>query len=55
MVTSDPYISSTRKLPQKKLKSLSREAVKLLFFPTVIVATGMEPGPTIDTDSKVEV
>lgn len=29
MVTSDPYISSIRKLPKKKLKSLSREAVQL--------------------------
>jgi hypothetical protein len=50
MVTSDPYISSIRKLPQKKLKSLSREAVELLLSPTVTAATGTEPDPTMDTD-----
>lgn len=54
MVTSDPYISSIRKLPQKKLKSLSREAVELLLSPTVTIAIGTEPSPTIDTDSEVE-
>lgn len=40
MVTSDPYISSIRKLPRKNLKSLSKETVELLLSPTVIIATG---------------
>ncbi|XP_071576607.1 uncharacterized protein [Temnothorax nylanderi] len=52
MVSSDPYISSIRKLPQKKLKSLSREAVELLLSPTV--ATGTESGTTLDTDLEVD-
>jgi len=30
MITSDPYISSVRKLPQKSLKSLLPEAIELL-------------------------
>lgn len=51
LITSDPYISSIRKLSQKKLKSLSREAVELLLSPTVTVATGRESRSTINTDS----
>jgi len=36
LVASDPFISSLRKLPQKKLKSLSPEAVQLLISPIEI-------------------
>lgn len=53
LVTSDPYISSIRKLPQKKIKSLSREAVKLLLSPTMTV-TGTKFESTIDADSEVD-
>lgn len=35
LVTSDPYISSIRKLPQKKLRLLLPEAMELLMSPTL--------------------
>ena len=35
LVTSDPYISSVRKLPQKPLKSFAAEAVQLLEPPEI--------------------
>lgn len=35
LVTSDPYISSLKKLPQKKFKSLTPEAIDLLVSPGV--------------------
>ncbi|XP_076660390.1 uncharacterized protein LOC143363727 [Halictus rubicundus] len=60
MVTSDPYISSIRKLPKKKMKSLSPEALKMLLSPFVpynerqTVAqeeNGSEEGSDIEDDS----
>lgn len=50
IVIFDPYISSIKKLPQKKLESLSREAVELLFSSTVSVATGTKSDSTIDSE-----
>lgn len=38
LVTSNPYISSIRKLPQKKMKSLSKEAIGLLLSPEIPIA-----------------
>lgn len=59
LVTSDPHISSIRKLPQKKLKSLSPEAVAMLIAPRVTTAAdefcatiGAVPGLVIDTNSE---
>lgn len=51
MVTSDPYISSIRKLPQKSLKSLSQEAIELLEFPTIHSATTDEIYSDFDSES----
>lgn len=58
LVTSDPYISSVRRLPQKKLKSLSPEAVAMLIAPKVTAAADefcaeieAVPGVVIDTNS----
>lgn len=48
MVTSDPYISSIRKLLQKKLRSLPAEAVELLLPPSI---TGQS---TVETDSEFD-
>jgi len=42
MITSDPYISSLRKLPQKKLKTLSPDALKLLIPPKIQAAEHTE-------------
>lgn len=36
LVTFDPFISSLRKLPKKKLKIMSPEAVELLIPPTIV-------------------
>lgn len=59
LVTSDPYISSIRKLPQKNLKSLSPEAVGMLLAPTVNAAAdqfgntnAIEPDLAADTSSE---
>lgn len=53
LVTSDPYIFSLRKVPQKKLKSLSWEAVELLCPPTMTTVE-YENSSTIDTDSETD-
>lgn len=52
MVTSDPYISSIRKLPQKSLKSLSPEVIELLDSPTVHGAITNEKYTDFDTESS---
>ncbi|XP_071571307.1 uncharacterized protein [Temnothorax nylanderi] len=39
LASSDPYISSLRKLPQKKLKSLYPETVKLLTSPSLYASS----------------
>jgi hypothetical protein len=40
LLASDPYISSLRKLPCKKLKSLLPEAVQLLTAPSISTSEG---------------
>lgn len=52
MVTSDPYISSIRTLPQKPLKSLSPEAIELLDSPTYHAATTDEKYTDFDSESS---
>lgn len=59
LVTSDPYISSIRNLPQKKLKSLSPEAVAMLLAPTVTcgdidIQRGLPSDTTSEDDSSSE-
>lgn len=52
MVTSDPYVSSIRKLPQKPFKSLSPEAIELLESPTIHGATTDEIYSDFDSESS---
>ena len=52
LVTSDPYISSIRKLPQKPLKSLSPEAIELLVPPTFHVAATDDKYTNFDSESS---
>ena len=53
LVTSDPYVSSIRKLPQKKMKSLTKEATGLLLSPEIPIAPRlkMEDSEDIEIDS----
>ena len=56
LVTSEPYISSIRKLPQQKMKSLSsKEAIELLLSPEIPIAPRMKMEDCVDcvdTDSE---
>jgi hypothetical protein len=55
MMTSDPFISSLKKLPTKKIKSLSPEAVKLLIQPSTTESKNYENDLSIsDTSSDYE-
>jgi hypothetical protein len=46
LVVSDPLISNHRKLPQKKIRSLSAEAIQLLIEPFILLQNGrMGVGP----------
>ncbi|CAG4958255.1 unnamed protein product [Colias eurytheme] len=49
LISSDPVITSKRKLPKKKLTSLPQEVINLLTAPT------MEPsGDSIDNDNQID-
>ena len=53
LVTSDPYISSIRKLPEKKMKSLSNEAIALLLSPEIPIAPRLKMEDSdVDPDSE---
>lgn len=51
LVTSDPLISSLRKLPSKRLRSLTADAVELLIPPSVAESNVI---PSIDSDKSDE-
>ena len=52
MITSDPYTSSIRKLPQKSLKLLLPEVIELLEPPTVLDAIMDERQTSFDSGSS---
>lgn len=59
LITSDPYISSVRKLQQKPLKSLAREAIDLLVPPEIPAASSenfydSESKTSTDTSTDTE-
>jgi len=49
LMTSDPFISSLRKLPQKKLKSLSPETMQLLIPPSIEIKTDDSDISTVES------
>lgn len=55
MVTSDPYISSIRKLPQKNMRSLSVEAVELLIPPSITSQSAEDDSEFHDDESDEEI
>ena len=53
LVTSDPYISSIRKLPQKEMKSLTKEAIGILFSPEIPIAPRLKiEDSDVNSDSE---
>jgi hypothetical protein len=60
LVVSDPLISNHRKLPQKKIRSLSAEAIQLLKEPFILLQNepisndGDDSSATSDSDSDDE-
>lgn len=54
LVTSDPIISSLRKLPPKKLRSLSPYAVELLIPPSVTESSQISSNNTSDASDDYD-
>jgi hypothetical protein len=60
LVVSDPLISNHRKLPQKKIRSLSAEAIQLLIEPFILLQNepisndGNDSSENSDSDSDDE-
>jgi len=53
LMASDPFISSLRKLPRKKLKSLSPEAIELLISPTIYMSAD-DSKPSVSSFSMTD-
>lgn len=51
LIASDPYISSCRKLPTKRLKSLSTEVISLLSAPSIELDESLAEQSQFNTDS----